>query len=87
MSRKLGALTLLDPSGPAWPVGDDFTFLYLCILVYLCDVTALVFVVVGCNSALGAVYNLDHTIIVIVCAQENRNEQNYFFYFKLCDTR
>ena len=26
MSRKLGALTLLDPSGPTWPVGDGFTF-------------------------------------------------------------
>ena len=24
LSRKLGPLTLLDPSGPAWPVGDDF---------------------------------------------------------------
>ena len=26
LSRELGALTLLDRSGPAWPVGDDFTF-------------------------------------------------------------
>ena len=27
LSRKLGALTLLDPSGPAWPVGGR---LYVC---------------------------------------------------------
>jgi hypothetical protein len=28
MSRNLGALTLLEPSGPAWPVmGDLFLFL------------------------------------------------------------
>ena len=26
LSRKLGALTILDPSGPAWPVGDDVSF-------------------------------------------------------------
>ena len=24
----LGVLTLLDPSGPTWPVGDDFTFTF-----------------------------------------------------------
>jgi hypothetical protein len=29
MSKKLGALTLLDPSGPAWPVmGVLYLFLY-----------------------------------------------------------
>jgi hypothetical protein len=31
MSRNLGALTLLDPSGPAWPVmGVLYIYLYLC---------------------------------------------------------
>jgi hypothetical protein len=30
MSRNLGALTLLDPSGPAWPVmGVHYLYLYL----------------------------------------------------------
>jgi hypothetical protein len=30
MSRNLGALTLLDPSGPAWPVmGVLYLYLYL----------------------------------------------------------
>ena len=28
LSRNLGALTLLDTSGPAWPVGDDITFTF-----------------------------------------------------------
>ena len=27
LSRKLGALTLLDPSGPSWPVGTTLPFL------------------------------------------------------------
>ena len=28
LSQKLGALTFLNPSGPAWTVGDDFTFTF-----------------------------------------------------------
>ena len=32
LSRKLGALTLLDPSGPPWPVGDDFTITFVCLI-------------------------------------------------------
>jgi hypothetical protein len=32
MSRNLGALTLLDPSGPAWPVVG---VLYLYLTVYI----------------------------------------------------
>jgi hypothetical protein len=32
MSRNLGALTLLDPSGPAWPV-MGVLYLYFCLLV------------------------------------------------------
>ena len=35
LSRKLGALTLLDPSGPTWAVGDDFTLLLLLLLLLL----------------------------------------------------
>jgi hypothetical protein len=34
MSRNLGALTLLDPSGPAWPVMGDL-YLYLYLYLYL----------------------------------------------------
>jgi hypothetical protein len=33
MSRNLGALTLLDPSGPAWPV-MGVLYLYLQFLVF-----------------------------------------------------
>ena len=39
LSRKLGTLTLLDPSGPAWPVGGwlYLTFCHLLVNVpYLC---------------------------------------------------
>jgi hypothetical protein len=33
MSRNLGALTLLDPSGPAWPVmGVLYLYLYLVLI-------------------------------------------------------
>jgi hypothetical protein len=34
MSRNLGALTLLDPSGPAWPV-MDVLYLYLLLFITL----------------------------------------------------
>jgi hypothetical protein len=34
MSRNLGALTLLDPSGPAWPV-MGVLYLYLAFILYL----------------------------------------------------
>jgi hypothetical protein len=34
MSRNLGALTLLDPSGPAWPV-MGVLYLYLYLYLYL----------------------------------------------------
>jgi hypothetical protein len=34
MSRNLGALTLLDPSGPAWPVmGVLYLYLFLIIAI------------------------------------------------------
>jgi hypothetical protein len=34
MSRNLGALTLLDPSGPAWPVmGELYLYILPCIKV------------------------------------------------------
>jgi hypothetical protein len=36
MSRNLGALTLLDPYGPAWPVmGVLYLYLYLLIRCFL----------------------------------------------------
>jgi hypothetical protein len=35
MSRNLGALTLLDPSGPAWPVmGVLYFYLYIYVKNY-----------------------------------------------------
>jgi hypothetical protein len=41
MSRNLGALTLLDPSGPAWPVmGVLYLYLYLLLDTYIHVVSA-----------------------------------------------
>jgi hypothetical protein len=38
MSRNLGALTLVDPSGPAWPVMGDL-YLYLMIVSCSCHMS------------------------------------------------
>jgi hypothetical protein len=35
MSRNLGALTLLDPSGPAWPVMGVLYLIYIYIYIYI----------------------------------------------------
>jgi hypothetical protein len=40
MSRNLGALTLLDPSGPAWPVmGVLYLYFYTCLSSILLDIS------------------------------------------------
>jgi hypothetical protein len=37
MSRNLGALTLVDPSWPAWPVMSDlYLYLYVCVGTFVC---------------------------------------------------
>jgi hypothetical protein len=49
MSRNLGALTLLDPSGPAWPVmGVLYFYLYLLLLLATIDTRTLRYTHITC---------------------------------------
>jgi hypothetical protein len=50
MSRNLGPLTLLDPSGPAWPLmGVLYLYLYVEILLYFIRATCNVVIRATCN--------------------------------------